>query len=108
MYKELVDKDFSWENFTQAEQDEILSAGRSNNCLDTSKLTALCPGISSIKDAVRKALEIMGEMKDNTEDSLNTTIKPGVGVRGLLDGTTLTTITEKSEVTEEDTLKPEN
>ena len=108
MYKELVDKDFSWENFTQSEQDEILAAGRSNNCLDTSKLTSLCPEISSIKDAVRKALEIMGEMKEDTEDPLNATIKPGVGVRGLLNGSTLTTITEKPEVIKEDTLKPEN
>ena len=57
---------------------------------------------------MRKALEIMGEMKDDTEDPLNATIKPGVGVRGLLDGTTLTPITEKTEVVKEDTLKPEN
>ncbi len=90
MYKELVDKDFSWKNFTQAEQDEILAAGRSNNCLDTEKLIELCPEVNTIKDAVRKALQIMGETKENGEESMDATIKPGVGIRGLLDGTTQT------------------
>lgn len=90
MYKELVDENFSWENFTQTEQDEILAAGRSNNCLDTSKLVSLCPEIKNIKDAVRKALQTMGETKDEVGELMSETIKPGVGVKGLLDGTTQT------------------
>ena len=35
MYKEIVDPDFTWENFSIEEQDEILASGRSNNFLNT-------------------------------------------------------------------------
>ena len=59
MYKEIVDKDFSWKNFTIQEQNEILAAGRSNNYLDTSRLEKLYPQVMNIKDAVRKCLEQM-------------------------------------------------
>ena len=33
MYKEIVDPDFTWINFTIEEQNEILASGRSNNFL---------------------------------------------------------------------------
>lgn len=56
MYKELVDNNFTWENFTVEEQAQILKAGRSNNYLDTSKLTNMYPNIMNIKDSVRKCL----------------------------------------------------
>ncbi len=56
MYKELVDNNFTWDNFTPEEQAEILKAGRSNNYLDTSKLTNMYPDIMNIKDSVRKCL----------------------------------------------------
>jgi 3,5-epimerase/4-reductase len=62
MYKEIVNPDFVWENFTIEEQAEILAAGRSNNYLDTSKLEYLYPNVMNIKDSVRKCLE---EMKKN-------------------------------------------
>ena len=39
MYKDIVDNDFTWQNFTIEEQDKILASGRSNNLLDTTKLT---------------------------------------------------------------------
>ncbi len=57
MYKEYVDKDFKWENFTVEEQNKILSAGRSNNFLETSKLENLYPNIKNIKDSVRDILQ---------------------------------------------------
>lgn len=57
MYKEIVDKDFTWVNFTVEEQNEILAAGRSNNYLDTSKLEELYPNVMNIKQAVMKCLE---------------------------------------------------
>ena len=62
MYKEIVDPDFKWQNFTIEEQNKILAAGRSNNYLDTTRLEILCPKVLNIKDSVRKCLE---EMKNN-------------------------------------------
>jgi len=59
MYKEIVDPDFVWENFTIEEQNEILAAGRSNNYLDTSRLQKLYPNGLGIKDSVKKCLEEM-------------------------------------------------
>lgn len=57
MYKEIVNPSFVWELFTIKEQSKILDAGRSNNCLDTSKLEYLYPNVLNIKDSVRKCLE---------------------------------------------------
>jgi 3,5-epimerase/4-reductase len=59
MYREIVDPEFTWKNFTIEEQDQILLAKRSNNFLDTSKLKKLYPEVNDIKTAVRKALESM-------------------------------------------------
>ena len=56
MYKELVDPTFIWENFTSEEQSMILKADRSNNYLDTSKLTEMYPNIMNIKDSIRLCL----------------------------------------------------
>ena len=44
MYKEIVDPGFKWKNFSQEEQRAILSADRSNNYLDTTRLEGLYPG----------------------------------------------------------------
>ncbi len=57
MYKEIVDKNFEWNNFSQEEQRQILKADRSNNYMDTKKLEELFPEVSNIKDAVRKCLQ---------------------------------------------------
>ena len=56
MYKEIVDPDFEWHNFSIEEQANILAADRSNNFLDTSKLKDLFPEVKSIKDSVREML----------------------------------------------------
>lgn len=56
MYREIVDPDFTWDNFTQEEQLEILAADRSNNYLETSKLEAEYPDILNIKDSVKMSL----------------------------------------------------
>lgn len=57
MYKEIVDPDFTWSNFSVEEQNQILASKRSNNCLDTMKLTnttlSFKNQVSPIKDAVR-------------------------------------------------------
>jgi 3,5-epimerase/4-reductase len=53
MYKEYIDKDFTWKNFSQEEQLKILDADRSNNYLDTTKLETLYPEIKNIKDSIK-------------------------------------------------------
>ncbi len=58
MYKEIVDPNFKWENFSQEEQKKILKADRSNNYMDTTKLEKMYPNLLNIKDAVKKCLII--------------------------------------------------
>ena len=58
MYKEIVDNDFSWQNFTVVEQDKILDGRRSNNYLDTKKIEEMYPELLNIKDSVRNMLNL--------------------------------------------------
>jgi nucleoside-diphosphate-sugar epimerase len=62
MYREIVDPEFEWKNFTIEEQAEILAAGRSNNFLDTTSLEEAYPNVKHIKESVRDVLE---QMKNN-------------------------------------------
>jgi dTDP-glucose 4,6-dehydratase len=57
MYKELVDPDFEWKNFSIEEQNKILASERSNNYLDTSLLEKLCPEVKPIKESVRTIMK---------------------------------------------------
>lgn len=59
MYKEIVDPEFVWENFSVEEQNEILAAGRSNNYLDTTRLSELYPQVKNIKESVRDIIQQM-------------------------------------------------
>jgi 3,5-epimerase/4-reductase len=61
MYKEIVDPDFTWENFSIDEQNVILLSKRSNNFLDTTKLETLYPNVMNIKDSVKVMLYKMKE-----------------------------------------------
>lgn len=64
MYKEIVDPDFTWENFSIEEQNQILASKRSNNCLDTTTLELNnTNNVKPIKDAVREVLVAMKENK---------------------------------------------
>jgi 3,5-epimerase/4-reductase len=64
MYKEIVDPDFTWENFSIDEQNEILASKRSNNCLNTTILELdKVNNIKPIKEAVREILFAMRENK---------------------------------------------
>jgi hypothetical protein len=60
IYKEEVDPDFTWENFSIEEQAKVLAAGRSNNFLDTSKLEAAAKQLGmrlpDIHTATREAM----------------------------------------------------
>ena len=59
MYKEIVDSNFTWKNFSSEEQAKILAADRSNNCLETKKLQEIYPKVKHIKDSVRDTLTRM-------------------------------------------------
>jgi len=62
MYKEIIDNNFTWDNFTIEEQNNILLSKRSNNTLNTSKLESLYPNVKNIKDSIK---DILNEMKTN-------------------------------------------
>lgn len=57
MYKEIVQPNFTWDNFTIEEQNGILTSKRSNNCLDTTKLVNdTKTTVFDIKYSVKNAL----------------------------------------------------
>ena len=58
-YREIVDPEFKWENFTLEEQSAILKSDRSNNYLDTSKIQEKYPKLRNIHDSVIVALNKM-------------------------------------------------
>lgn len=62
MYKEIVDPEFHWNNFTQEEQSKILLAERSNNFLDTNYIETHYT-IPNIKESVRNILHKYKEEK---------------------------------------------
>lgn len=39
LYKEYVDPEYAWENFTLEEQAKVITAPRSNNLLDTTRVS---------------------------------------------------------------------
>ena len=59
MYRDIINPEFKWKNFSLEQQDKILAGGRSNDCLDTTKLVSMFPEIKHIKTSVRKTLERM-------------------------------------------------
>ena len=56
MYRDIIDPTFTWKNFSKEDQDKILAGGRSNDCLDTTKLTTMFPEIKDIKTSVKKTI----------------------------------------------------
>lgn len=54
LYKDYVDPDFSWSNFTVEEQAKVIVAPRSNNLLDTQRIEAEYPSILPIREALIK------------------------------------------------------
>lgn len=56
MYKEYVDPEFKWKNFTIEQQSKILDSERSNNCLETTRLKELYPEIKNINESVKDVL----------------------------------------------------
>lgn len=66
MYREMVDKDFTWNNFSIEEQRQILASERSNNFLDTSRLESMY-NVKGIKESVRDVLYKMKETYEKRE-----------------------------------------
>ena len=56
MYRNIIDPSLKWKNFTIEQQDKVLAAGRSNNCLDTTKLQSKFPNILHIKESVKQTI----------------------------------------------------
>ncbi|KAK8958039.1 putative rhamnose biosynthetic enzyme 1 [Platanthera zijinensis] len=54
MYREHIDSNFAWKNFTLEEQAKVIVAPRSNNELDTVKLKAEFPELLPIKESLIK------------------------------------------------------
>jgi dTDP-glucose 4,6-dehydratase len=57
MYKEIVDPNFEYKNFSKDEQDQMLAAARSNNVLETEVLAKNYPDVPDIHEAIRKTLQ---------------------------------------------------
>jgi dTDP-glucose 4,6-dehydratase/UDP-glucose 4,6-dehydratase len=93
MYREIVDHNFTWKNFSQQEQRSILAADRSNNFLDTTKLETFFPHVKNIKDSVREMLfqyknslpplkKVICDISDPSENAVNLLITGGCGFIG--------------------------
>jgi 3,5-epimerase/4-reductase len=57
MYKRYVNPIFTWENFTEQEQNEILDSKRSNNYLDTKSIENLYPNLKPINQSIKTVLK---------------------------------------------------
>lgn len=56
MFKEIVDPQFTWKNFSVEQQNKILASERSNNFLETKLLQEWVPEVSNIQDSIRECL----------------------------------------------------
>ena len=52
LYKEYIDPDFCWKNFTIEEQAKVIKAPRSNNLLDTARLETEFPHVLNIRQSL--------------------------------------------------------
>ena len=68
LYRDIVDPEFTWANFSQAEQDELLAAGRSNNHMDTTLLESRYPDVPTLREAVTAALQRMAARRRARDD----------------------------------------
>tara|TARA_B100001094_G_scaffold310416_1_gene345019 strand:+ start:5970 stop:6818 length:849 start_codon:yes stop_codon:yes gene_type:complete len=57
LYKKHIDPEYTWKNFTEQEQNEILKSKRSNNTLNTNKLVQMYPNVKNIHDSIEHELK---------------------------------------------------
>ncbi len=71
MYREYIDPAFAWENFSEAECNAILKAGRSNNTLSSEKLLKLFPEVPEIHEACKNAfIKMAATVKSQGKENL--------------------------------------
>ena len=72
LYNEIVDHDFTWTNFSIEEQNQTLASKRSNNCLDTMKLTNISLGLKNTVTPIKVAIRnVLLRMKNDKETKKN-------------------------------------
>lgn len=59
MYRDIIDNEFKWKNFTLDEQNGILDAQRCNCYISADKLNRLYPEVKNIKESVKDTLKRM-------------------------------------------------
>jgi len=79
MFREIVDPEFVWNNFSAEEQSKILASDRSNNFLDTTRLIQHYPDIKPIKESVR---DMMIHYRDSYHKYTNLLVTGGCGFIG--------------------------
>ena len=62
-YKEIINNGFVWENMSINEQNAVLKSERSNNCLNTDKISKEYPKLKNIKESI---VIVLNKMKLNT------------------------------------------
>lgn len=83
LYKEIVDPEFVWQNFSVEEQNKILSSKRSNNFLETNRLQELFPDVKNIKDSIIDCLKVYPKpYYFKNSDKTNLLITGGCGFIG--------------------------
>lgn len=71
LYKEYIDPEFSWENFTVEEQAKVIVAPRSNNMLDTGRIESEFPKILGIKESlVKYVFEPLSKEKETVAENV--------------------------------------
>ena len=59
MYRDQINPEFTWENFTKDEQSVVLKSDRSNNALDTLKIEMEYPKLRRIDQSVANVIKTM-------------------------------------------------
>jgi dTDP-4-dehydrorhamnose reductase len=67
LYRQYIDPNFTYQNFSLEDQAKILKAGRSNNCLDVTKLLGHYPNIPEILESMEAVFQ---RMQQNLQPSL--------------------------------------
>ena len=66
LYKQYIDPNFTYKNFTLEEQAKILAAGRSNNELDATKLVEACKDFGIVIPPIQESIVgVFERMKAN-------------------------------------------